>query len=444
MDRRRLDSRFLPLVLDVVKDGIFTVSRDRIITSFNQAAERITGYLEEEVLGRRCAEVFQTSLCHAECPLDQSIASRDRIFGREVTIRTKDGRSIPIAISTAPLETRTGTLLGGVEVFSDLTPLTGLRRELEGRSRFDDIISKSPEMQRIFDLLPLAAASPSTILITGSSGTGKELVAKAIHNHSPRRRKRFVAVNCAALPDTLLESELFGYKKGAFTDARTDHPGRIALAEGGTLFIDEVADVPKPLQVKLLRFLQERVYEPLGSTQSTQANVRVIAATNQALEPLVHGGQFREDLYYRLNVLQIYLPSLAQRIEDLPLLVRHFVDRFRITTGKPIMGLSDEAMALLFGYPFPGNVRELENLIERAFILCQGTLIGKADLPAQVLALSSRATVNPTAARSIDRLEAEAIRGALKEHGGNRTHAARQLGIHRSTLIRKIRHYGLQ
>lgn len=444
MDRKRLDSRFLPLVLDVVRDGIFTVDRERVITSFNEAAVRITGYSEGEVLGLRCAEVFRTSLCHAECPLNRSIASRDRITGREVTIRTKDGRSVPIAISTAPLETRTGTLLGGVEVFSDLTPLEGLRRELDGRYRFDDIISKSPEMQRIFDLLPLAAESPSTILITGPSGTGKELVAKAIHNNGPRRRKRFVAVNCAALPDTLLESELFGFKKGAFTDARADHLGRIALAEGGTLFIDEVADVPKPLQVKLLRFLQERVYEPLGSAQSLRADVRVIAATNQALEPLVQSGLFREDLYYRLNVLQIQLPPLAKRVEDVPLLVRHFIDRFRLTTGKPILGLTDEAAALLMGYPFPGNVRELENLIERAFILCRGSRIGKADLPAQVLAVASRGPGNEAGVRGIDRLEAEAIRLALEEHGGNRTRAAAQLGFHRSTLIRKIKQYGLR
>ena len=443
MPSKRLDSRFLPLVLDVVGQGIFTVDQRGYITSFNRAAERIIGYEEEEVLGRQCSDIFRTELCHSECPLKQSIKSRNRIQDREVKIQTKDGRNILVSISTAPLETTTGKLLGGVEILADLSPVEGLRRRLEESYRFDDIISKNGVMHRIFSILLLAAESNSTILITGPSGTGKELVAKAIHNHGPRRRKQFVPVNCAALPETLLESELFGYRKGAFTDAKTDKQGLIAKAEGGTLFIDEVGDLPKPIQVKLLRFLQEQQYEPLGSTNTVYANIRVIAASNKDLEPLVEQGAFRDDLYYRLNVLQIDLPPLNRRTEDIPLLVRHFIDRCRLTTGKPITGMTSDALATLMEYSFPGNIRELENIIERAFILCSGSQISTSNLPPNVVADSSNDLFIPKNLSKLEQVEEESIKWTLAKHRGNRTRAAAELGIHRSTLIRKLKQYGL-
>ena len=443
MPPKRLDSRFLPLVLDVVGQGIFTVDQRGYITSFNRAAERITGYEEEEVIGRQCSDIFRTELCHSECPLKQSIKSHDCIQDREVEIQTRDGRNIPVSISTAPLETATGKLLGGVEILNDLSSVQGLRRRLEESYRFDDIISKNAGMHRIFSVLSLAAESDSTILITGPSGTGKELVARAIHNHGPRRRKQFVPVNCSALPETLLESELFGYRKGAFTDAKTDKKGLIAKAEGGTLFIDEVGDLPKPLQVKLLRFLQERQYEPLGSTNTIYADIRVIAATNKNLEPLVDQGVFRDDLYYRLNVLQIDLPPLNQRTEDIPLLVRHFIDRCRLTTGKSITGMTTDALATLMEYSFPGNIRELENIIERAFILCSGSQISTSDLPPNLVADSSTGLSIPSNLSKLEQVEEENIKRTLAKHRGNRTRAAAELGIHRSTLIRKLKQYGL-
>ncbi|HEY3359235.1 MAG TPA: sigma 54-interacting transcriptional regulator [Polyangia bacterium] len=440
---KALDARYFPLILDVLDQGVFTVDGQSCITSFNQAAERITGYTADEVMGRRCAEVFRTNLCDQVCPLRLSIASRRASRNREVYIRARDGRAIPISVSTAPLLTKAGRLLGGVEVFRDLSQIVDLKRRLDSRYRLSDIIGKSPAMRHIFDLLPLVAPSDSTVLVTGPSGTGKELIARTIHALGPRRKGPFVALNCAAIPETLLESELFGYKRGAFTDARRDKPGRIAAAEGGTLFLDEVGDLPRLTQVKVLRFLQDRGYEPLGSNASVRANVRVIVATNRDLLALVRAGTFREDLYFRLNVVQIDIPPLRQRAEDVPLLVNHYVRLFRESTGKTIEGLTSEAMALLVGYAFPGNVRELENLVERAFILCQGDRIGLEHLPPAIAPSGAPASVPPVAA-SIAGAELAAVRAALERHHGNRTRAAAELGVHRTTLLRKLRQYGLR
>jgi PAS domain S-box-containing protein len=436
----RLDSRYFPLVLDVVSQGIFTINARGQITSFNRAAEKITGFSKEEVIGKACDDLFKTDLCDTVCPLKKSISSGKRLHNREVRIQTKEGHSIPVSISTAPLVTAAGKLVGGVEVFRDISQVENLRRQLDTRHRLDDIVSKNPAMQKIFELIPLVAESDSTILITGASGTGKELIAKAIHNHGPRRDQPFVAVNCGAVPETLLESELFGYVRGAFTDARRDKPGRIAQAHSGTLFLDELGDLPRALQIKLLRFLQERVYEPLGANRSIRADVRVIAATHRDLEKMAHDGDFREDLYYRLNVMQIRIPPLCERMEDVPLLVAHFIQRFRDRSGKDIHRISSNALALLMCHDFPGNVRELENLIERAFILCQVEEIGTECLPQHLLVGT---TTPESGLDALEQVERETVRQALTRHDNNRTRAARELGIHRSTLIRKIKRYGL-
>ncbi len=411
-DTKALDPRYFPLILDVLDQGLFTVDGNTCITSFNQAAERITGYAADEVIGIRCAEVFRTDLCDQVCPLRLSIASRRPTRNREINIKSRDGRAIPISVSTAPLLTRGGKLLGGVEVFRDLTQIQDLKRRIDAQYRLSDIIGKSPAMRRIFELLPLVAPSDSTVLVTGPSGTGKELIARS-------------------------------YKRGAFTDAKRDKPGRIAAAEGGTLFLDEIGDLPRLTQVKLLRFLQDRVYEPLGSNSSVRANVHVIAATNRDLLELVRTGTFREDLYFRLNVVQIEIPPLCQRAEDVPLLVNHYVRLFRESTGKAIQGLSEEAMARLMGYAFPGNVRELENVIERAFIMCQGDRVGVEHLPASVVQSAAPTVTILPSGTSIAAAEIGAVRAALERNHGNRTRAAADLGIHRTTLIRKLRQAGM-
>jgi PAS domain S-box-containing protein len=434
-------------ILDSIGDGVFTVDLGWRITSFNRAAERITGVARDQAIGQRCSEVFRASICESSCALRQTMQTGQPLVNRVAYILTADGRRVPISISTAILRDDEGNVVGGAETFRDLSDIEQLRKALEDRYGFADIIGRSKPMQKLFDLLPTIAESQSTVLIEGESGTGKELVARAIHDLSARADKPFVAVNCGALPDTLLESELFGHKAGAFTDARKDKPGRFALAEGGTIFLDEIGDVSPAMQSRLLRVLQERVYEPLGSVAPVEANVRVVAATNQDIDAKVKAGIFRQDLYYRINVLRLPLPPLRDRSEDIPLLVNHFVSRFNHLQGKDVHGLSDEALAQLMSHDFPGNVRELENIIERAFALCRCGIIESRHLPPE-----SRTEAEPEATErdstehepaSMRELERRLLARTLDQHGGNRTAAARALSMHPSTFYRKARALGL-
>ncbi len=363
------DSDATRIILESISDGVFTVDRDWRITSFNRAAEEITGISREEALGKRCSEVFRASMCEVDCALHQTLKTGKPVINRSAFIVDANGRRIPISVSTALLRDEHGQVVGGAETFRDLSEVEELRKELQARFQIGDLVSRSPTMRRIFDVLPAVAASESTVLIEGETGTGKELVARAIHNTSGRCAKPLVIVNCGALPENLLESELFGYKAGAFTGASRDKPGRFALAEGGTVFLDEIGEVSQAVQVRLLRVLQDKTFEPLGSTATEKADVRVIAATNQDLATLVESGRFRRDLYYRINVVRLELPPLRRRKEDIPLLVEHFVARFNRLQQKSIKGVSTEVLTFFMGHDWPGNVRELENVIEHAFVL---------------------------------------------------------------------------
>jgi len=432
------------IILDSINDGVFTVDTEWRINSFNEAAERITGVPRSRAMGRRCCEVFRASICETECALRQTIESRQPIVNKAIYIIDATGRRVPISISTAVLTGNDGKLLGGVETFRDLSLVEELRRELEDRYSFADIIGRSPAMKSLFDLLPVIAEVDTTVLIQGASGTGKELFARAIHDLSPRRKKRFVAINCGALPDTLLSSELFGYKAGAFTDARRDKPGRFALAQGGTIFLDEIGDISQAMQVRLLRVLQERVYEPLGSVQPVTADVRVITATHRNLADLVKRGEFREDLYYRINVMRLPLPELRDRREDIPLLINHFIGRFNRIHNKDIAGVADDVLDLLMRYDYPGNARELENILEHAFVLCRGSLIKPRHLPPEVLDKVGPASVTVQPGTTLQAIEALHISDALRRNHGNRKAAAEELGIHPSTLLRKTRTLGIE
>jgi PAS domain S-box-containing protein len=428
-------------ILESLSDGVFTVDQHWFVTTFNKAAERITGVSRKEAIGKRCAEVFRSSLCGAECALKATLKSGKPIIGRSAYIIHSSGQQIPISISTAVLKDSTGKVIGGAETFRDLSEIDALRRELEGRMRVGELVSHSPIMQKLFEVLPAIAASPSTVLLQGETGTGKELMARTLHALSPRAQGPFIAVNCGALPDTLLESELFGYKAGAFTGAVKDKSGRFTLAKGGTLFLDEIGEISAALQVRLLRVLQERTFEPLGSTRSEKADVRVIVATNRDLLERCKAGAFREDLYYRINVVRVELPPLRRRKEDIPLLAEQFIAHFNLLQNKTVGEIAPEALSLLMAYDWPGNVRELANVIERAFILCGAKRIDISHLPETLTGLSlspmSNGRVNLRCAR--EALDAQAIRAAIKRCGGNRLAAARELGIHKTTLFRKIR-----
>jgi len=442
------------LILDSISEGVFTVDGDFYITSFNAEAERIVGVRREQAIGRRCFEVFRASICGSACALRQTM--KDGSPRRNVRIDVLNARMepVPIRVSTAVL--RDGEqLLGGVEIFRDTSDVEALRKELSGSRVFADMVGASRPMRELFALLPDVAISDVPVLIQGPSGSGKELVARAVHNLSRRSEGPLVMVNCAALPDTLLESELFGHLRGAFTDARANREGRFQAAHGGTLFLDEVGDISPAFQAKLLRAIEDGEITPLGSSRVARVDVRIIAATNKDIAKMAREHRFREDLLYRLRVLPISLLPLCERSEDIPPLVDHLLGRLRLRTGKPIEAVSSEAMALLRAHDYPGNVRELQNILERAFVLCRGEVIELEHLPAEMRTrrLPSR-RLKPSEKRIITHRhlpsertlssEAKALLLALESQQWNQTRTARELGIGRSTLWRRIREYGLR
>ena len=427
-------------VLSSISDGVFTVDQEGRIACFNRAAQEITGFTFEEVLGRPCREIFRSDICPDACALKYTMETGKPVRNLAVTIKTKEGREVPVSISTAPLLDKNGRKVGGVETFRDLRPLESLRKKLEQAYTRHDIVAKSKTMTLILDKLETVAAADSTVLITGESGTGKELVARAVHSLSNRAGKPFVPVNCGGLPETLIESELFGYEKGAFTGADKPKPGRFRLAQGGTIFLDEIGDLAPGVQAKLLRVLQEKVYEPLGGVRPVPANVRVLTATHRDLRGMVQEETFRQDLYYRINVIEINLPPLRERMEDVPLLAKKFVADLAQEQAKDIQGFTPGALARLMAYDYPGNIRELRNIVEHGFVLCPGGLIRTEHLPADLNA----SCPSPPMKNGLEEFEQERIITALRNNNWNRLGAARELGIHKTTLFRKIKRYGIR
>ncbi|MDY0189822.1 MAG: sigma 54-interacting transcriptional regulator [Desulfuromonas sp.] len=465
--KRRASSASTDAILESICDGVFTVDADWRITSFNRAAEQITGTEREQAIGQLCSEVFRSSMCETQCALRQTLLDGKPIINRSGYIINAEGKRIPVSVSTAVLRDSSGKIIGGAETFRDLSEVEALRKQLKGRYQLGDLVSHSPAMQAIFDLISaVASSSDTTVLIQGETGTGKELVARAIHNLSVRAAEPFIAVNCGALPDNLLESELFGHKKGAFTGASADKPGRFALAGKGSIFLDEIGEISPALQVRLLRVLQEQSYEPLGATTSQVAQARVIAATNRDLAQMVEQGQFRQDLFYRIQVVQIDLPPLRERLEDIPLLTEHFIAHFNQLQHKNIIGISAPAMTCMINHSWPGNVRELENVIERAFVVCPGQTIEVNHLPPAVQQqcnqqlhnlpttpapppqqAAASTTSSPVAATDMQTWrsanERQMIMTALEQNHYNRSAAAHQLNIHKTTLYRKIKQLGI-
>ncbi len=436
-------------VLDAVGEGVLVINRDRRIVYLNEKARRILGYEEGEVLEARCKHITQTSECESSCPLTRAIGEDRDQRGVDMWYRTKNGHRIYCRTNVVLLRDAGGEVVGGVEVFSDISRILHMREGVDEKFVFDEMIGRNRAVQEVFDLIRMVAETDSTVLVTGESGTGKELVANAIHRHSARRGGPFVKVNCAALNEGVLESELFGHVKGAFTGAVADKVGRFELAGGGTLFLDEIGDLPPTTQVKLLRVLQEGEFERVGSSRTLKTDARVVTATNRDLSESLRRGQFRQDLYYRLNVFHIPLPPLRDRKEDIPLLVDHFLKKVAAKMpSRQIEGIEAEALTRLMNYPFPGNIRELENVIEHASIRCQGGILRTVDLP-----LAAAGAADPSAPPLVplhhirtsgEPLGRDLIQKTLEGAGWRIQRTAERLGVSRVTLWRKMKEYGLQ
>lgn len=430
----------LRTILDSVADGVFTVNTEMRITSFNPAAEEITGFPRQEALGRYCYDIFRTGLCFTNCPLREALKTGVPVVNREFDILDRDNNKVPISVSASVLRNSEGEPIGGVETFRNLSLIIALRSEIEEKFTFHSLVSRNPAMRMLFNILPDIAASDATVLLQGASGTGKELFARAIHELSPRKEGPLVIVNCGALPEPLLEAEIFGAKRGAYTGAFENRPGRLEMAQGGTLFLDEIGDLPLPLQVKLLRVLENREFQPLGARQPQRADVRFVTATHRNLEEMVEEGSFRRDLFFRVNVVALPIPPLRHRKEDIPLLIDMALDRLNRTYGKKIRGFSPEAMQLLLQHDYPGNVRELLNIVEQTVILCRSGEIGVEHLPA---AFRNNRTPAHALPRTSPRPNNEVLREALERFNGNRTRVAQEFGVDRTTLWRWLKHMGL-
>ncbi len=450
---------FAELLLDSIADGIFTLDQEGRITSWNSSMEGITGYSFEEVAGKSCMILNFSRCLRKKCPSgfnECGIYEKGAVDGKECMLRHKDGHDVPVLKNARLVKDKNGSIEGVVESVTDLSELHKTRLKMEEANRklgeihkFDNIIGKSRLMRDVFSAVTAAAASDATILIQGETGTGKELVAGAIHYNSTRRSMPLVIVNCSALSESLLESELFGHVKGAFTGAIRDRIGRFEEADGGTIFLDEIGEISPYIQVKLLRVLQEKKIERVGESRQRRANIRIVAATNRDLYNLVKQGSFREDLYYRLKVFPINVPPLRDRREDIPLLISHFIEKQNKETGKEIKGISQTGMRILMDYGWPGNVRELENAVEHAFVLCGGGHVDVFDLPVEI----RKAEYHPKTRNQHGhpeffqpvhkKLTRDALVKLLDECEWNKAEVARRVGLSRTSIWKYMKKWDI-
>jgi PAS domain S-box-containing protein len=439
-------------ILDTIMDGVMIVDTDGNIMSINKAMERMTGYASQELIGQPCT-ILNCDKCFShtaggQVEVNCQLYNFGSIEKRRCRLQRKDGRDLFALKNAAILKGRDGTLIGGVETLTDITTLVEKEQTIKeladlvspGRDVFEGIVGRTPGMLALYDIITDAAASDVPVIICGESGTGKELVANAIHALGRRNNGPFIKVSCAALNESLLESEMFGHVKGAFTGANRDRRGRFEASHGGDLFMDEIGDIPLSTQVKLLRVLQERQIERVGDHTPITIDTRIIAATHCDLWKMCEEGRFREDLYYRLNVVPISVPPLRHRPEDIPLLVNHLVRSIRLRTEKPIKGVTEQTMKVFMAHQWPGNVRELINVLEYAFVVCHEALIGPQHLPP----LSEKGrSARKEADRVAHHVDREKLAQTLEKTQGNKTEAARLLGISRVTLWKLLRKHGI-
>jgi len=446
LERVRHDDRRLKSILDHLDIGVLTVDRGGHVTLFNSTVESITGFTRGDVLGKSCNKLFGKSSSQDLLQFKETIADGRPRSSTDGAIKSRQGQLIPMRANYMALKNENSSIVGGLATISDLSLKYQFNSEIKGIYTFYDMVGKDPAIQKIFEIVPVVAASDATILIEGSTGTGKDILAKVIHNVSSRANRPLVKVNCAALPDNLLESELFGYVKGAFTGAEKDKPGRFQEADGGTIFLDEIGDLPLGLQAKLLRVLEDREFYPLGSRKTAKVDVRILSATNQDLGRLVREKRFREDLFYRLNVMRLELPPLKARKADIPLLISHILKRLSATRDTRVDKIANDAMEVLLNYDYPGNIRELENIIEHALIVCRDNVIERSHLPLALqggMATPLPAAEERTIEKEIEFSEKTLILDTLRKHNWNKGQTASTLNINRTTLWRKIKKFGL-
>jgi len=460
-----LDEIKLKDVMNYMTEGLMVMDLSGRIRMWNEVMERMTGYTAAEALGQTCSQLLKcTPIAGLEgrtkpvkCPLLRQGAAQ--VCKRECLLHDKNSGTIPVLRHAYQLTDAAGQARALVEMVLDLRPVKHLELQVSspgspssGLQKLGRLVGKSHRMQSVYERIPLAGDSEATVLILGETGTGKELVAEAIHFTSPRKHGPMIKVNCSALSEGLLESELFGHVKGAFTGAVQDRMGRFEAAQGGTLFLDEIGDISPLIQLKLLRVLQEHEIEPVGSSETRPVNVRVIAATHRDLRDLVKRGEFRQDLFYRLRVFSVDVPALRERMDDIPLLVRTFMDRFNQKTGKTIQTLDAQVTHCFMDYCWPGNVRELENAIEHAYVTCQGQEIGLFDLPVELRKTELRAAecqqVNQAQAAPARTpcpapLDREMLVTTLRACHWNKAEAARRLGLDRATIWRKMKQWNI-